>query len=294
MENLVIINRSPQDANFNFGQTIWKTCLRQINFTNQYDLKKINLLPSDLVLSDEKALIFLTEVLCGLESPVFGETEVFGQFKKFVFDLNSSSSDFNINLNQNSKWIQFIYNLVKNIRTDYITGLGSNSYGSTLRKLTHGNQSLTFIGAGQLVSEILPWVSKNKKIQLLVRDTEKHVDIIKTYKEISIEKISSLKSFNQVLIIAAPIDNNDLISLIANVEKKPDFIYDLRDQGFEGLKQNIKNIRMLSLSDFFKIFNNDKIKFELIKTEIKKIIAQKVFDFNQRAEVRPLGWDDLC
>ena len=55
---------------------IWETCLRKIIFTENIDPnyaeKKSNL---DLY-EDEKALIFIIEVLCGLQSRVIGETEI--------------------------------------------------------------------------------------------------------------------------------------------------------------------------------------------------------------------------
>ncbi|MBC7457443.1 MAG: hypothetical protein H7235_04140 [Bdellovibrionaceae bacterium] len=291
MEELVIINRNPQEKPFENG-LVWTTCLRQILFTTHEEFKNHQIYNHDLVLTSADALAFLAEVLCGLKSPVFGETEVFGQFKVF---LDAVPKIHHPVISSHAKWIRFLFKLVKNLRTDYIKNTGSNSYGSTLRKLTRDVSQLSIIGAGQLATEILPWISKNKNIQMHVRNTEKYEELSVKFPEVKISKLYSDDTrFDKALIIAAPIDNADLIASIERVENKPEFIYDLRSSGFEELRHNLKNTKMLSLSDFFEIFNEDKVKFENLKIKISQIIQQRCEDYSNRSEIRPNGWDDLC
>jgi glutamyl-tRNA reductase len=291
MEELVIINRSPNEKPFQNG-LVWTTCLRQILFTTNDQLNQHQIYDSDSVLSSTDAVAFLAEVLCGLKSPVFGETEVFGQFKIFL-DLVSKTNQPVVS--SQTKWVRFLFELVKNLRTDYIKNTGSNSYGSTLRKLTRDVPHLSIIGAGQLATEILPWISKNKSIQLHVRNTEKYEELSVKFPAVKITQLySDTTNFDTALIVAAPIDNADLITSIERAENKPEFIYDLRATGFEELRQNLKNIKMLSLSDFFEIFNEDKVKFDNLKIKISQIIKQRCEDYSNRSEIRPLGWDDLC
>jgi glutamyl-tRNA reductase len=290
MEELVIINRSPNEKPFQNG-LVWTTCLRQILFTHHEEFEQHQIYDSDLVLTSTEAVAFLAEVLCGLKSPVFGETEVFGQFKIFL----DATPKNNPVISSQAKWIRFVFELVKNLRTEHIKNTGSNSYGSTLRKLTRDVSQLSIIGAGQLATEILPWISKNKKIQLHVRNTEKYEELSIKFPEVKITKLySNDTSFDKALIIAAPIDNADLIASIERAENKPEFIYDLRASGFEELSKSLKHIKMLSLSDFFEIFNEDKVKFENLKIKISQIIQQRCEDYSNRSEIRPHGWDDLC
>lgn len=291
MEELVIINRNPQEKPFVNG-LVWTTCLRQILFTTVDDFEQHQIYDSDLVLTSADAVAFLAEVLCGLKSPVFGETEVFGQFKIF---LDSAPKTNHPVISSHAKWVRFLFELVKNLRTEHIKNTGSNSYGSTLRKLTRDVSELSIIGAGQLATEILPWISKNKKIQLHVRNTEKYEELSVKFPEVKITKLySNDTSFDKALIIAAPIDNADLIASIERADNKPEFIYDLRASGFDELRQTLKNVKMLSLSDFFEIFNEDKVKFENLKIKISQIIQQRCEDYSNRSEIRPHGWDDLC
>ena len=59
---------------------VWETCLRKIIFAENLHDDKNQL----ELFEDEAAISFLIEVLCGLQSRVIGETEIFGQFKQFI------------------------------------------------------------------------------------------------------------------------------------------------------------------------------------------------------------------
>src|SRR5262245_56244792 len=69
----------------------WKTCLRRILFLNTNEncalieaAESGQLLePTVEVFRGQDAYRFLLEVICGLNSPIVGETAVMGQFKEF-------------------------------------------------------------------------------------------------------------------------------------------------------------------------------------------------------------------
>lgn len=56
---------------------------------------------------------------------------------------------------------------VKKVRTEHIVGLGSQSYGSLLRRNTKDLDSATICGSGQLALEILPWLAHKKSVQII-------------------------------------------------------------------------------------------------------------------------------
>src|SRR5436190_7341524 len=69
----------------------WQTCLRRILFLNRNDScttieaienGELNL-PTVEIFRGREAYQFLLEVICGLNSPIVGETAVMGQFKEF-------------------------------------------------------------------------------------------------------------------------------------------------------------------------------------------------------------------
>ena len=69
----------------------WQTCLRRILFLNSSDNRAVieaaevgkATPPTVEVFRGEEAYRFLLEVICGLNSPIVGETAVMGQFKEF-------------------------------------------------------------------------------------------------------------------------------------------------------------------------------------------------------------------
>lgn len=330
MDNLLIVNRSTEAYRRSpiLGNDVWTTCLRQIHFQSSQDDLGFNLEDTDQVFVQEEAFGFLIEVLCGLHSPVFGETEVFGQFKTFVDNAKKNPDSF-FNSNQN-KWLRFIFETVKQIRHEHLTHIGSQSYGSTLRRLTKNASSVDIIGAGNLTTEILPWITKNTQTRVLVRDVTKYAFLLKDFPQLKIENIKDVKNLRSYVIIAAPIENKSLAELVitkgtapkedieamANPKTTPvtqisntsDYnessdlpsvvtaLYDLRASGFPELKSLLKNfdIEMTSLQNFFEIFKGDQIRFSQLKEDIKLLIKDKCKDFVMRSEVRPMGWDDLC
>ena len=60
---------------------VWATCLRQIYFSDLHEDLNFKPQAGDEIYMGLEAETFLAEVLCGLKSPLIGETEVFGQFK---------------------------------------------------------------------------------------------------------------------------------------------------------------------------------------------------------------------
>lgn len=300
MDSLVIINRMPQEKALAFSNGLaaegaipfWKTCLRQVYFTHQQELNDLELLPTDKIYYSEEASKYLISILCGMESPVFGETEVFGQFKNFLQSQPSAKAYFNLH----TKWTKFILETVKYIRSEFIHGLGSNSYGSTLRKLTKNYQHISIIGAGNLTNEVLPWLAKSKQVDVLVRNAldSKHQQMMSEFPQMKFESLSDVQTLSSVLILAAPIENEKVLQLIEKSGPNIEVIYDLRASGFEGLRSLENQMKLVSLSDFFTMVNNDKNRFAQIKKDLENYIKEKCIVFSNRSEVRPMGWEDLC
>lgn len=100
---------------------------------------------------------FLLQLACGLESEIAGETEILGQIKQQWRDYETSHAAEAKTLRP---WMQRLLQDTKEIRSEYVVGLGSATYGSLVRRLLGG--SLTgptlLLGAGQLAETILPFL----------------------------------------------------------------------------------------------------------------------------------------
>ena len=94
IDQLVILNlrheaRDKMPASLNGLE--WQTCLRRILFLNANDNRALieaaedQLVPPTVeIFRAQEAYRFLLEVICGLNSPIVGETAVMGQFKEFL------------------------------------------------------------------------------------------------------------------------------------------------------------------------------------------------------------------
>ena len=294
MENILLVHRKSNSKSgalpTNEG-TLWTTCLRQILFVEEARCD-FGIADGDEILAGPNAMGFLLEVLCGLHSPVLGETEVLGQFKNFV-QSRRDAGDFLFSENQ--KWLNFLMTEAKRVRSEFVNGLGSNSYGSLIRRHTRESKSVSLLGAGQLAREILPWMSTKKSMQVVSRDPSKLQVFAEKWAHLKLETYAQPSDLNEVLVIAAPITDSVILDLLQKNGSKTLRIFDLRgeDNQLPTLLANTK-WKVHSLNDLFSELNvSCKENQEKIKA-IKNIITERVVQFTERSELRPLGWDDLC
>src|SRR5260221_8259196 len=123
---LAIVNHEPGEGPIPEGHPIWRTCLREVTFADDGDGAQA-VSGNGLALVEGQAYRLLLEILCGLQSPMLGETQVMGQFKVFLSGLG-----------QDHAWLnrlgQRLLADARDVRTEYLQGLGSRSYGSAVRR----------------------------------------------------------------------------------------------------------------------------------------------------------------
>jgi hypothetical protein len=102
-----------------------------------------------------EAYRFLLQLACGLESEIAGETEILGQIKQAWREYETSPEAKPLR-----PWMQRLLQDTKEIRSEYVTSLGSATYGSLVRRLLGGNLPgpTLLLGAGQLAETILPFL----------------------------------------------------------------------------------------------------------------------------------------
>lgn len=288
------------------GDTVtWETCLRKIIFTDinieQHldqcrDLHLANNTVQNFdqlrhleLLTETEALSFLIEVLCGIRSKVIGETEIFGQFRKFL-ELDEVKK---LSFFQNRQLLQFILQQVKEIRDQYITGLSVNSYGSLIRKKMGSVGEISFIGYGQLAQKIYPWV-KNNNVKFHVRDLNKSK--ANSDADLNFDEIHSNHYYSN-LIIVAPIKSEVLCEII-KAQPQIKNIIDCRglDSEYTSLKQYASNnqIELTELSDLFLFLETEQGKAKEILPQVKLEILNRCQAYYLKVQHRPLGWEDLC
>ena len=207
----------------------WQTCLRQIALGHQdWDLQTQHPVQ---VYHGKDAYRFLLEIGCGLHSPMVGETEVFGQFRKLVDEVKSSSHSAHAWLADVLEQIRLD---IKKIRARHLVGLGSQSYGSLIRKKTKSADGVSIIGGGHLAQEILPWLAKHPgSVSVLVRNLEKHEQSQQEFafaQWLDLHHSEALENLQPAVVVAAPMTGVEITAKLKASPEKPSVVYDLRGE----------------------------------------------------------------
>lgn len=271
-----------------------ETCLRKMIIVSEDKYHSLN---QDLKFKEQftkafdvhsgfAAIEYLVKVLSGLESPVLGETEVLGQFKKQVVPQLEEKTEM-------AEVVQFVLNLVKMVRSKHLVGLGSQSYGSLVRRILKAEQHVLFVGSGVLAESIFPWIKDSKKNMFAVRSFEKFKNT-ELYTANSDLKTFSLNQdfkfdFPLNVIVCAPIEASKLEFFLkaARVNK----IIDLREESDTDPIENIK-CEVFDLKEVFGEMSAQAGKKESLIKAVKKDINLKLEE--KFVKHRPFGWEDLC
>lgn len=265
---------------------VWKTCLRQILFLNE--APKTWEADED-VFTGAEAVAFLLEIICGLKSPVVGETEVFGQFKKFIGEASEQTHPVAF------AWKPVFNSLIqmaKSLRAEHLVGLGSQGYGSLVRKLTKSDAAVSFLGAGQLVQEILPWLAKEKSLQILCRQPEKAQGLVEKYASLRADSLAQNECRYSCLVVAAPLSDLELKEWLITQGTSVEKILDLRAE--LQSPELFKEYHFVGLRDFFASIEKNKLEMQSKIIGIKSLVHDKSLEFYNRTLLRPYGWEDLC
>ena len=150
---LAIINREPHGGSIPPGVPVWRTCLREVLFSQTADPFEDTAGRTLGMLVEGRAYRLLLEILCGLQSPMIGETQVVAQFKGFLAGLP-----------QEHAWIrrtgQRLLADARRVRTAHLEGLGSRSYGTAVRRCIEPSETPVLIGTGKLAADILPFLAE--------------------------------------------------------------------------------------------------------------------------------------
>lgn len=273
----------------------WQTCLRRIVLLHKSESAALiaDLTAGSETYEGQDAYNFLLEVICGLRSPLLGETAVMGQFKEFCASARFPSNE----------WGHFLRRMTsdllvdaKRVRCRHLEGLGSQSYGGLVRQHLKGIPSVIVLGAGQLAEEILPWIVGKTDVTVCARTPERAKGLLEQHGEIRLTQFTLEGSQNETrptaIVIAAPIQASAVAEWMALQSTPFVKILDLRGEAeTDSLSCSLPVIR---LSEMFAAVKNDRPKLAArvaaARDEIRKAAQRLV----EQAQFRPFGWEDLC
>lgn len=275
-----VIQQPPNVPAFAIGTPVWRTCMRQVAFVDQACV----IPPGVAAWRNEAAYAHLLEVICGLHSPIVGETEVLHQFKVFAEGLPANQP----------QWRELCGRLLadaRTIRSTYLIGLGSRSYGSAVRRRVRECSRVALIGTGMLAKEIVPFLVRSDRVIDLWgrRPTCSLMAAGLTYRQLTSPPL--VVEEPAAIIVAAPVAAAAIVQL-ASQYRAPRLLIDLRSESAADPPAPMAPV--VTLADVFAGFDavaDDNAQRVAAATAA---IAQCARAFASRAKVNPFGWHDLC
>ena len=279
----------------------WQTCLRRILFLNLIEHRALieaaeratQFSTGVEIYRGRAAYEFLLEVICGLNSPLLGETAVMGQFREFCAHARFPNTSWG--------WFvrQFTANVLvdaKRVRHDHLQGIGSQSYGSLVRQHAKGMPTVAVLGAGKLAREILPWLIGKTTARLFYRNWQHAKDLLQEYPEVRLDHYSTddagWEQEETGLVIAAPITAAEVESWVRSQSSTFSKCLDLR--GDAETDPISLPIPVIKLSELFDALRTERQRLagrvEAARGEIKQLVQRQA----HQAQFRPFGWEDLC
>lgn len=277
----------------------WQTCLRRILFLNANDSRALieaaedgqTVPPTVEVFRGKEAYRFLLEVICGLNSPIVGETAVMGQFKEFLLQAKFPKSPWGTFLRDLSTRLMMD---AKRIRHAHLQGLGSQSYGSLVRQNVKGMPAVAVLGAGKLAREILPWLIGKTKVMVFCRNLEHAKDLADEYPEIQLHKYcaddAGWEQKEVGLVIAAPLSATQVQQWASLQSTNFSKCLDLRGEAETDPMAG----PAIKLHELFEALRAERQRLEKHVDAARAEIKQLVQSQSRQAQFRPFGWEDLC
>ena len=265
------------------------TCLRQVAVGHEDDFGSMMAAGDDEVYRGSDAYRFFLEVICGLRSPLIGETEIFGQFKNAMSQLDSVATPAGL---QVRRFLHALNEDAKRIRGLHLKDLGSQSYGSLLRRELKGERDLHIVGAGQLVKEILPWICKDgARVHVYARNVERARAFLKDFPYVQLRSLDDGKPITGAVVIAAPVEASFVQEWVAGGAISS--VVDLRGDSHAD-RISIANVKFVALPELFERISQNQILLQERKDRALKDISKAVLAREQHVEYRPFGWEDVC
>lgn len=263
----------------------WKTCQRSIIIGDSRLSQTPNAPLRFEIFKGYKAYGFLLEVITGLRSSLFAETEVLHQFKLHFEKKNLPGAPFGEYL---LKLRNDLLTDARYLRREHLMNLGDQSYGGIAHRLLPDKKTVLLLGSGQLSEKIIPFLKKGgRKVVLAARNQERreYLAIKNKIESIDLNAVNSKRY--PCLVIAAPIDVNELDLNLAT----DSVIVDLRS---EDQMENMENFRSYHcFANILTTLDKTRDRHQILYKKLQHVI-EDLIDTRRMARFEFVnGWEDI-
>lgn len=239
-----------------------------------------------------EAYRFVLEVICGLHSPMVGETEVMGQFREFSVRAEFPKTPWGAFLRQ---FAGDVLTDAKRVRSRHLRSSGSQSYGSLARRYLRNLPGVIFLGAGQLAKEMLPWLAGETEVTVVNRNPRSAEEMRRAHPGIrlaGLETPAPCAARESGLIIAAPLRAAEIEGWV--FRQRARFVRTLDLRGESGVDPVVLPGEVLDLSGFFRLLDEERQRARGAAVDAGQEIMRIADRHLRHMQCRPFGWEDLC
>jgi glutamyl-tRNA reductase len=288
--DLVIVERLPGEAwpagvesALEPNVPVWQTCRREIAF-----LDETASLPAGAA-TGEGAYAHLLDVICGLGSPIAGETEVMHQFRAFAGALPAGRADLR-------SCAQRLLADAGDVRAAHLTGLGSRSYGSAVRRHVRSCRHVGIIGTGMLAREVVEYAVDGQRVVDVWgrRDRLPFSAPAARYRRLgAIASEVRGENARAGLVVAAPVTAS-IVASVASAYGHLSCLVDLRAEASDDPAPSHLADRHVELSQVFAELSAATNRCDRRVAAARVEIRERARQFALSERPRPSGWHDLC
>ncbi|TGK85166.1 glutamyl-tRNA reductase [Leptospira bourretii] len=267
------------------GLEVWQTCQRNIAFGDRrlFPIAETERFYKGYeVFHGFEAYRFLLEVVSGLRSKLFGESEIQAQFRDRFREEKVTESTFALSL---LRLRDQILEHTKQIRSKYLTGLGRQTYGSIAESYLQKHNSVTLLGTGKLATSILPYlISKGKDVRLIGRNQTKLNELQKEF-PITTHHWEDYQPGDEAIVIASsflPFNWDFMI-------ESSSFILDFRETTIKN--HNYKNY--IPLSQILSDLQETDEQIQSVKMDLQFFLTELTREREEEQIHIMNGWEDL-
>lgn len=246
----------------------WRTCLREITF---FDTTPPEAAAGE-TLSGADAYALMLEVICGLHSPVVGETQVMGQFRAFLGSFADTGAE----------WLTALGDeLVRDaraVRERHLRGVGSGAYGTEVRRLLQGCDVIALIGRGALATELRPYLEDCGRVEEWTRP------------QLTPSAVRPPTPGAAGVVVAAPVAG----AAVEHVARHYPGLKHIVDLRAAGERTPLPYPSVTTLEALFEAAGASAAVSAQRVAAAQTMIRELARAYACRQQVRPFGWEDLC
>jgi glutamyl-tRNA reductase len=265
----------------------WHTCMRSVYLSDERILNNdflSNYKNEFQIYTGYEAYSFLIEIVCGLHSKLYGESEVQAQFRDRFSEnhLNDTALSHLF-----KKLRDQILEHSKIIRTQLLNGIGRQSYGGLCEKYIHSHKSIHLFGTGKLAEALLPYLaSGEREVTVYGRNLPRMNELSDKFK-INLKSWDEFRANEYPVIIASSVFPENIMETL-NVSA---LVLDFRED--DGVAFRNKNKNYIPFSTLLSSIQITEENISLVKPKVHHMINDLTHSREEEQIHFMNGWEDL-